>query len=96
MKNTLHKDIARKNDIVHMSADEPIVVLSMDAQRYSLVTRIREQSHELSPTERRLAEVMLELTGKLANYSAFEVANIAKVSSATVTRLVRRPRISKL
>jgi DNA-binding MurR/RpiR family transcriptional regulator len=90
MKRTLHKDIAWKTYIVHIGADEPIVVLSMDAQRYSLVTRIREQSHELSPTERRLAEVMLELTGKLANYSAFEVANIAKVSSATVTRLVRR------
>jgi DNA-binding MurR/RpiR family transcriptional regulator len=62
----------------------------MDTQRYSLVTRIREQSHELSPSERRLAEVMLELTGKLAHYSASEVANLAKVSSATVTRLVRR------
>src|SRR4051794_13601050 len=62
----------------------------MDAQRYSLVTRIREQSHELSPAERRLAEVMLELPGKLANYSASEVANLAKVSNATVTRLVRR------
>src|SRR5215218_635112 len=73
-----------------MGADEPIVVLSVDAHRYSLVSRIQEQSHELSPTERRLAEVMLELTGKLANYSAFEVANIAEVSSATVTRFVRR------
>ena len=68
----------------------PIVVLLMNAQPYSLVSRIQGQSHELSPAQRRLAEVMLELTGKLANYSASEVATIAKVSSATVNRFARR------
>ena len=56
----------------------------------SLLTRVRDQLHELPPTERRLAEVVLEFPGELASYSASELAVLANVSNATVSRFIRR------
>src|SRR5215210_6708004 len=67
-----------------------MVVLLMDPQPFSLLGRIREQLHELSPAERQLSEFVLDFQGKLGNHSASEVAKSAKVSGATVSRLVRR------
>jgi DNA-binding MurR/RpiR family transcriptional regulator len=56
----------------------------------SFVGRIREQLDQLSPSERRLAEFALDLPGDLAGYTASELATLAQVSNATVTRFVRR------
>ncbi|ODP31368.1 MurR/RpiR family transcriptional regulator [Pandoraea sp. ISTKB] len=56
----------------------------------SFVGRIRDQLDQLSPSERRLAEFALDLPGDLAGYSASELAALAQVSNATVTRFVRR------
>lgn len=56
----------------------------------SFVGRIRDQLDQLSPSERRLAEFALDLPGDLAGYSASELATLAQVSNATVTRFVRR------
>ncbi|MCO4891115.1 MurR/RpiR family transcriptional regulator [Cupriavidus sp. WGtm5] len=62
----------------------------MQATRKSFVGRIREQLDQLSPSERRLAEFALDFPGDLAGYTASELAGLANVSNATVTRFVRR------
>lgn len=62
----------------------------MDPQPFSLLGRIREQLHELPPTERRLADLVLDFPGELASYSASELATLANVSNATVSRFIRR------
>ncbi|SOZ36457.1 MurR/RpiR family transcriptional regulator [Cupriavidus neocaledonicus] len=62
----------------------------MQVIRKSFVGRIREQLDQLSPSERRLAEFALDFPGDLAGYTASELAGLAHVSNATVTRFVRR------
>lgn len=56
----------------------------------SFVGRVRDILHDLSPSERRLAEFALDFPGDLAGYSASELASLANVSNATVTRFIRR------
>lgn len=53
-------------------------------------TRVREALPTLHPSERRLAELVLNFPGELASYSATELARLANVSNATVTRFVRK------
>lgn len=55
----------------------------------SLITRIRSTLHALSASERRLADVVLDFPGDIAGYSASELAKLANVSNATVTRFVK-------
>ena len=55
-----------------------------------LVRRIRETYETLPLGERKLAELILEMGGDLAAYSATELASRAGVSKATGARLVRR------
>lgn len=54
------------------------------------MARVRAALPELHPTERRLAEAVLELPGDMASYSASEIADLANVSNATVSRFVRK------
>ena len=56
----------------------------------SFVGRVRDILHDLSPSERRLAEFALDFPGDLAGYTASELASLANVSNATVTRFIRR------
>ena len=51
---------------------------------------IRSAYDRLPAGERKLADVVLELRGALASYSATELAESAGVSKATASRLVRR------
>lgn len=53
-------------------------------------TRVRNAIADLHPSERRLAETVLNFPGELASYSATELARLAQVSNATVTRFVRK------
>jgi DNA-binding MurR/RpiR family transcriptional regulator len=55
-----------------------------------LVHRIRETYEALPLRERKLAELILEMRGDLAAYSATELAARSGVSKATAARLVRR------
>ena len=55
-----------------------------------LLARTRATLDALHPSERRVAEVVLGFPGQLASYSASEIARLANVSNATVSRLVRR------
>lgn len=56
----------------------------------SFVGRIRAQLNDLPATERRLAEFVLDFPGDLASYTGAELATLADVSKATVSRFVRR------
>lgn len=56
----------------------------------SLEQTIRSRYERLSVGERKLADVVLEMRGELAGYSATELAESAGVSKATASRLVRR------
>lgn len=56
----------------------------------SFVTRIRDAMPALHRSEQRLAETILNFPGQLAGYTATELARIANVSNATVTRFVRK------
>lgn len=60
------------------------------ASRTSLVARIRDALPELHASERRLADVVLNFPGDLASYTATELAQLANVSNATVSRFVRK------
>ena len=52
--------------------------------------RIQAIQPSLHPAEKRLAEFLSNFPGELASYDAQELAQLAKVSKATVSRFVRR------
>lgn len=52
--------------------------------------RIRAALPSLHPAERRLGEFLCDFPGELASYDAQELARLANVSKATVSRFVRR------
>ncbi|MFT3688384.1 MurR/RpiR family transcriptional regulator [Paenirhodobacter sp.] len=56
----------------------------------SFLARVRAAVPVLRPAERRLGELVTDFPGELASYSASELAALAGVSNATVTRFVRR------
>ncbi|WP_407492991.1 MurR/RpiR family transcriptional regulator [Pseudooceanicola sp. MF1-13] len=56
----------------------------------SFLARVRQKLPDLHPAERRLGELVCDFPGELASYSASELAELAQVSNATVTRFVRR------
>ena len=59
-------------------------------RRSSFVARVRDALPALHPSERRVADLVLSFPGELASYSASELANLAHVSNATVTRFIRK------
>jgi len=52
--------------------------------------RVREALDTLHPAERRLGDFVCDFPGELASYSASELATLANVSNATVSRFVKR------
>ncbi len=52
--------------------------------------RVRDALPELHPSEHKLAELVLDFPGEMAGYTATEIAELANVSNATVSRFVRR------
>jgi DNA-binding MurR/RpiR family transcriptional regulator len=56
----------------------------------SFLGRVRESLPNLHPAERRLGEFLCDFPGELASYDAQELARLANVSKATVSRFVRR------
>lgn len=62
----------------------------MNDAKPMFTTRVRNALDGLHPSERRLAETVLNFPGELASYSATELAQLAQVSNATVTRFVRK------
>jgi DNA-binding MurR/RpiR family transcriptional regulator len=62
----------------------------MTKTEQSFVSRIRAQLQGLPGAERKLAEFVLDFPGDLASYTGAELAALAAVSPATVSRFVRR------
>ena len=60
------------------------------APRTSFIARIRQATPTLHRSELQLAETILHFPGQLASYTATELAQMAGVSNATVTRFVRK------
>jgi DNA-binding MurR/RpiR family transcriptional regulator len=60
------------------------------AGRRSFLARVRDALPELHPAERKLGQLVCDFPGEVASYSAKELASLAGVSNATVTRFVRR------
>ncbi|RWR04852.1 MurR/RpiR family transcriptional regulator [Paenirhodobacter populi] len=56
----------------------------------SFLARVRAAVPTLRPAERKLGELISDFPGELASYNASELAELAGVSNATVTRFVRR------
>lgn len=56
----------------------------------SFLARIKEALPDLHPAERRLGQFLFDFPGELASYDAQELAKLASVSKATVSRFVRR------
>jgi DNA-binding MurR/RpiR family transcriptional regulator len=61
---------------------------SLDSRPF--LKRVRGEMHRLHPSERRLAEFVSNFPGELASYTASELARLANVSNATVTRFIKR------
>jgi DNA-binding MurR/RpiR family transcriptional regulator len=55
----------------------------------SFIGRVRDRLNDLPSAERRLGEFVLDFPGELASYTATELAKMAAVSNATVTRFFR-------
>jgi DNA-binding MurR/RpiR family transcriptional regulator len=62
----------------------------MSLKEPSFLTRVRESLGTLNPAERRLGEFVCDFPAELASYSASELATLAQVSNATVSRFVKR------
>ncbi|WP_137132713.1 MurR/RpiR family transcriptional regulator [Rhizobium sp. FY34] len=60
------------------------------ARDKSFLTQVRQILPDLHPAERRLGELIADFPGELASYSAQELAALAHVSKATVSRFVQR------
>jgi DNA-binding MurR/RpiR family transcriptional regulator len=56
----------------------------------SFLARVRHVLPGLHPAERRLGEFLCDFPGELASYSGSELADLAQVSKATVSRFVKR------
>jgi DNA-binding MurR/RpiR family transcriptional regulator len=56
----------------------------------SFLSRVRQHLASFHPMERRLADFVIDFPGELSSYSATELAALAGVSNATVTRFIKR------
>ncbi len=56
----------------------------------SFISRVKDNLESLHPVEKQLANFVLEFPGELASYTASELASLAGVSNATVSRFIRR------
>lgn len=56
----------------------------------SFLASVRQSLPDLHPAERKLGEFLTQFPGEIASYNAQELARLADVSKATVSRFVRR------
>lgn len=56
----------------------------------AFLSRVSDVLPDLHPSERKLADLILDFPGEMAGYTATEIAELALVSNATVSRFVRR------
>jgi DNA-binding MurR/RpiR family transcriptional regulator len=65
-------------------------MLDRKSKEKSFLTRVRQALPALHPAERRLGDFVCDFPGELASYSGSELAELAHVSKATVSRFVKR------
>ncbi|MDU8913075.1 MurR/RpiR family transcriptional regulator [Aestuariicoccus sp. MJ-SS9] len=63
--------------------------MTTDANK-PFLARVSDALPELNRSERKLADLVLDFPGEMAGYTATEIAELANVSNATVSRFVRR------
>ena len=56
----------------------------------AFLSRVSDALPDLRASERKLADLVLDFPGEMAGYTATEIAELAGVSNATVSRFVRR------
>jgi DNA-binding MurR/RpiR family transcriptional regulator len=64
--------------------------IAMSPKERSFLTRVRQVLPDLHPAERRLGDFLCDFPGEVASYSAQELAALAHVSKATVSRFIQR------
>ncbi len=79
-----HLKSARSMPVLHELTEQ------MVTREKSFLARIQETLPSLHPAERKLGQMLCDFPGELASYSAAELAGLAEVSTATVSRFVRR------
>jgi DNA-binding MurR/RpiR family transcriptional regulator len=62
----------------------------VNSKEISFLARVRQILPALHPAERRLGDFVCDFPGEVASYSAQELAALAQVSKATVSRFVQR------
>ncbi len=62
----------------------------MSSPEKSFLSRVRAALPTLHPAERRLGDFVCDFPGELASYSGSELADLAHVSKATVSRFFKR------
>ena len=65
-------------------------MLDRKPKEKSFLTRVRQALPAMHPAERRLGDFVCDFPGELASYSGSELAELAHVSKATVSRFVKR------
>ena len=73
-----------------MAKDRARTDRNKSAEDNSIESRIHRNYDGLPPSERRIAEIILKLSGAIAAYSATEIAEQAGGSKAAVSRLMKR------
>lgn len=77
-----------------LSADIPqndnVREVELPLKERSFLYRVRQALPTLHPAERRLGDFVCDFPGELASYSASELALLAHVSKATVSRFVQK------
>ena len=84
---TFHRT-SYKHVYVLMNGDHPRWMNTDKTKPFLL--RVRDALPELNPSEYKLGEFVLDFPGEMAGYTASEIAELANVSNATVSRFVRR------
>jgi DNA-binding MurR/RpiR family transcriptional regulator len=81
--------IANRNVAKESPPPGPVAEIIVQKDR-SFLFRVRAALPGLHPAEKRLGEFVCDFPGELASYSAQELAALAHVSKATVTRFIQR------
>ena len=65
-----------------------IIMTKTNSLRF--LERVGNSIHDLHPSERKLADLLLDFPGDMSGYTAGELGELADVSNATVSRFFRR------
>ena len=82
--------VANGSPAADIPPDQTAAEQALPPKERSFLYRVRQALPNLHPAERRLGDFVCDFPGELASYSASELAVLAHVSKATVSRFVQR------